>query len=333
MKQALEILTFAGLAAGLHLAAWSWMGDGGPPSAGSGGQAPVTLAAASGDISTLVAQWAEPPSLITEVAQSAPDTAAETSASPAPRQDSPPRRLPPEAPQAARAENLPTRPIAPAAPPPSGLEIPAQPARPKAIADLPPRLPMASRRPAPDDAAAPRLALATPETPPEIDTTRPDPRAAIRPNARPRALAAPSPAAAAKPATAAKPTQSATTTRQTAAGNKQGKTAGQKTETSATTLSTAQRQSLLSSWGGVIRTQVERRKRYPSGSAATGTAVVRLNVAPQGQLLGANLARSSGDARLDQAALYAVRRARIPAAPKGLGKARYSFDLPISFRK
>jgi protein TonB len=42
--------------------------------------------------------------------------------------------------------------------------------------------------------------------------------------------------------------------------------------------------------------------------------------------------KSSGDSRLDRAALDAVKRAgRFPAAPQGFSKATMTFDLPVSF--
>ncbi|MBD3805099.1 MAG: TonB family protein, partial [Thioclava sp.] len=100
----------------------------------------------------------------------------------------------------------------------------------------------------------------------------------------------------------------------------------------AATLSAGQIRSLMGSWGGQIRARVERHKTPPAGAGA-GRVVVALNVARDGRLLGAAVAKSSGNAALDQAALDAVRRAgRFPVAPQGLAKARYSFTLPMTFR-
>ncbi|OOY13015.1 hypothetical protein BMG00_04185 [Thioclava marina] len=120
--------------------------------------------------------------------------------------------------------------------------------------------------------------------------------------------------------------------KQLATGQGANGAAGDNQSAPAATLSAGQIRSLMGSWGGQIRARVERHKTPPAGAGA-GRVVVALNVARDGRLLGAAVAKSSGNAALDQAALDAVRRAgRFPAAPQGLAKARYSFTLPITFR-
>lgn len=102
-------------------------------------------------------------------------------------------------------------------------------------------------------------------------------------------------------------------------------------QTSQTRTQTA---SLMAAWGGEIRARIEARKAKPRGLWADGRAIVRITVSEDGKLRAANVIRSSGDARLDNAALVAVKRAgRLPAAPKGMGLAQASFDLPISFTR
>ncbi|MDZ4309065.1 MAG: energy transducer TonB [Cypionkella sp.] len=93
--------------------------------------------------------------------------------------------------------------------------------------------------------------------------------------------------------------------------------------------------SLVKKWGGQIRKRVERRKTYPRSAAGIeGIVTVRLTVTPSGGLAGVAVARSSGNATLDAAALQAVSRAgSFPAAPKALTDAHYDFDLDISFTK
>ncbi|MBK1636893.1 energy transducer TonB family protein, partial [Rhodovulum adriaticum] len=111
--------------------------------------------------------------------------------------------------------------------------------------------------------------------------------------------------------------------------------AGGQTGTVATpTLSPGQRQSLRAEWGARILARVTRQHHYPRGSRAEGRALVELVVAANGQLLSARLVRSAGDASLDRAALAAVRRAApFPAAPRGLGRPRDSFTLPLNFER
>jgi protein TonB len=102
----------------------------------------------------------------------------------------------------------------------------------------------------------------------------------------------------------------------------------------AATLSAGQRNALLADWGGKIKRKVLRRKRYPSGTNATGTASLRVTVSRDGRLAGVSLRKSSGNAALDRAAVQAVKRAgRFAKAPKGLTKASYSFTLALTFSR
>lgn len=106
--------------------------------------------------------------------------------------------------------------------------------------------------------------------------------------------------------------------------------AAQKAATAATK---GQVKSLISRWGATIRKKVERRKTYPSAaSGAEGKVTLRLTVTRGGALAGVSVARSSGNAALDKAAVQAVSRAgSFAAAPDGLTDASYSFTLQISF--
>ncbi|KEO56118.1 TonB family protein [Thioclava pacifica] len=108
--------------------------------------------------------------------------------------------------------------------------------------------------------------------------------------------------------------------------------AGDNQNAPAATLSAGQIRSLMGSWGGQIRARIERHKTPPAGAGA-GRVTVAITVARDGRLLGVAVAKGSGNAALDQAALDAVRRAgRFPAAPRGLSKPQYSFTLPMVFR-
>ncbi len=53
-----------------------------------------------------------------------------------------------------------------------------------------------------------------------------------------------------------------------------------------------------------------------------------------GALVNYRVAKSSGVAAFDQAALKAVARAgKFPTAPKGIGASQFTFNLPMSFSK
>ncbi|MCX7890280.1 MAG: energy transducer TonB, partial [Rhodobacteraceae bacterium] len=99
-------------------------------------------------------------------------------------------------------------------------------------------------------------------------------------------------------------------------------------------VSDLERQSMLGKWGATIRSRVARARQYPAAERAagvTGTVVVTMRIATSGRLVSAAVARSSGSAALDAAALAAVRQAAIPAAPKGLGQGTFAFNLPVAF--
>jgi protein TonB len=62
--------------------------------------------------------------------------------------------------------------------------------------------------------------------------------------------------------------------------------------------------------------------------------VLRITVAANGTLVNYRVAKSSGVAAFDQAALKAVSRAgKFPKAPKGIGASQFTFNLPMSFAK
>jgi protein TonB len=99
------------------------------------------------------------------------------------------------------------------------------------------------------------------------------------------------------------------------------------------TLDHATRTSLMAQWGGGIRARIERQKRYPRGTRASGTVHLTLTVSGAGQLLAAKVRQSSGDRALDAAALQAVQRARLPSKPTQLPGESHAFNLPVAFRR
>ena len=87
----------------------------------------------------------------------------------------------------------------------------------------------------------------------------------------------------------------------------------------------------LSSYSAAVRARVARNK--PGGLGSVGTAVVNFTVSRSGALGVARIARSSGNAKLDAAALAAVRGAApFPAIPAASGKSQLAFSIPFSFR-
>ncbi|WP_291729169.1 energy transducer TonB [Leisingera sp. F5] len=167
----------------------------------------------------------------------------------------------------------------------------------------------------------------------QIETAPPPPPKPQRPEPKPEPQHKPAPEP--QPQQARKSEQaSAGRAEQRAAGSGGGAQAGQSGGAQAATAVPGRRAKLRSIWGAKIRARVERRKRYPAGASGKGQVVVRLTISRSGQLLSHRIAKSSGIAAFDQAALQAVTRAgKFPSAPKKLQINQISFNLPMSFSK
>jgi protein TonB len=85
-----------------------------------------------------------------------------------------------------------------------------------------------------------------------------------------------------------------------------------------------------SRWNSAVRAAIARRAGAVRGMR--GTVQVSFAVSSSGAIVSARVSGSSGNARLDQAALRMVRSARVPAPPAGLGGSRHAFAIPLSFR-
>ncbi len=84
----------------------------------------------------------------------------------------------------------------------------------------------------------------------------------------------------------------------------------------------------VAGYAAKVRARVASRR--PSGNGARGTVIVSFSVAGSGGLSSARISSSSGNARLDAAALQAVRGAGpFPPTPTG---ARLSFAVPFHYR-
>ena len=179
----------------------------------------------------------------------------------------------------------------------------------------------------PEVAAAPDLPQVDVSRSPEGNPARPEIPPETRPVARP-ALKSDAETAPPKPraASTARP-------KETARGQAGGAAGAAEQPREAPSLSTAAQQSLMAEWGGQIRARIERQKRYPRGTRATGTAHLTLTVSSAGALISVALRQSSGDPLLDRAALAAVRNARLPAKPRALPGDSHRFNLPVTFAR
>ncbi|WP_245597320.1 TonB family protein [Leisingera caerulea] len=188
-----------------------------------------------------------------------------------------------------------------------------------------PAVPQFELAQAPRAAAQIALARPAPAETLEIDTTPPPPPPEQKPEpeAKPEPQPRPKPKRTREPQQARKAEQtSASRAGQRAAGSGGGAQAGQAGGSAAATAEAGQRARLQAVWGAKIRARIERRKRYPSGASGSGVAVVRITVSRSGQLLGYRIAKSSGSAVFDQAALQAVTRAgKFPSPPRNSASA------------
>lgn len=272
----------------------------------SGGRTALWLAAAL--VTTAVhvggALWALQPPSSTPPADSAP-VAVMIELAPEPVAPAAPE--PAITPDSADAPDATDQPIPPApaemaalpapetAPPPSPWPEVAEP-----VTDNPPPEPTVA--PAPSEAAPPRP-LARPEAPPTTKTAKSDREPVPAVENKPSR-------AARKAAVAAPPAPTAAAPRTSAGGADSGSPL---------------------KWQARLMAHLERRKRYPPGGRGEGIAHVRFSIDDQGRVLSSALARSSGVAELDEAALALVRRASpVPAPPPDASR---DITAPILFRK
>lgn len=190
--------------------------------------------------------------------------------------------------------------------------------------------------------AAVQVALVKPEEQETVELDDSTPPPPPPPEPEPESVPEPEPSPAPKPRPKPVPQpERAATSDQTSAGRAELRAAGAGggsqagTSTGSTsTASAGQRAKLRSIWGAKIRSRVERRQRYPSGARGNGKVTLVLTIDTSGQLVSHRIARSSGIAAFDQAALKAIARAgKFPRAPKGLGQGQMTFNLPLSFSK
>ncbi|MBN9070488.1 MAG: TonB family protein [Rhizobiales bacterium] len=119
---------------------------------------------------------------------------------------------------------------------------------------------------------------------------------------------------------------------ETKTADKAGKERGKPRPSAASQQSRASKAPTVSParWNSAVRAAVARSVGRIRGMR--GSVNVSFVVGSSGGIVSARISRSSGDGRLDNAALNAVRSARVPAPPAGLGGGAHAFSIPLSFR-
>lgn len=329
MRGLIEGTFFLGLATAAHLVAWAPTPDAGIQAAGDGGDALLTLAAASASVAQMVEDWETPPDVPSPNMAQPTLTATDISSSDmaGPKPPLPALAAPAPAPRMAalalpRNDAMPRVMTAPASPPP---------AAPKPVAPPPPG---AAPTP-PPQAEEPTETEVAPPPPPERQIVQAPSDTEPRPTTRPKRPPKPQTMAKAKAKAEPQPKpkanlNSASSESKRAAGTGARGAKGDNGANAEATLSKSARASLMSKWGSQIRATIAR--NVPRGTGK-GTAVVHITLGGSGQLIATKLQKSSGNPAIDQAALRAVKNAgRFPPAPAALGSGRRSFAVPIRAR-
>ncbi|MGE3150032.1 MAG: TonB family protein [Pseudorhodoplanes sp.] len=90
----------------------------------------------------------------------------------------------------------------------------------------------------------------------------------------------------------------------------------------------------LASWRGAVMGHLNRHKRFPGGTASTGTVHVVFSIDRSGRVLSSRLAGSSGDSVLDAEAVSLPRRSSpVPAPPPNIGGQTISLSVPVRFNR
>ncbi len=214
----------------------------------------------------------------------------------------------------------PTDPLPPAPLPPVPSQLPApEPAPPVATTPVPadPAPPPAPPLPAPPPPAtppAPRPVQPRPIPPkpaprPAPPRPAPNPAPLAQPApAAPAPMAMPAPIPASRPATGAAPP---------AAPAPQAAPA------------------VSGSWRASLSSWLTRRKNYPDDAkrrGIEGQVTLRMTVAASGDVVSAEVLRSSGSDVLDQAALTMVRGARAPAFPSDMTQGHVTLSVGVNYR-
>ena len=192
---------------------------------------------------------------------------------------------------------------------------PVAPAAPEALALL---VPVAPDTPRP---LAPMVAPAAPSIAPKMDAPQIDTRPAAKPEPKP------APKVVEKPKVVQKAVQKTAPATAPAKVQKPASVATKPVKASAP--NPAATKTMMSTWGKGITRAIAKQSRRTKG-LGKGVVVLVIKVDTGGRLVAASVKKSSGSAALDKAALAAVGRASLPAAPKGMGGGAHRFTLPVA---
>ncbi|KPA22443.1 Gram-negative bacterial tonB protein [Shimia sp. SK013] len=211
------------------------------------------------------------------------------------------------------AVDAPPLPVAPAAEPPKlSFQSPSAPS---------------SQQPTAESAIIPKASPPRISQPTKVPAA-PKPPAEPVPPSQARPIAPPKPADAAKPKPASQSAIQVQSRRAAGAGGDTAK--GENGSDDTATISKAKRKRLMVKWGQKIRNRVAR--HAPKG-VGKGRAIVGFSVSANGAVSGIKLLKSSGNVRIDQAALKSVRSAgKMPPAPTGLDVGSMPVAVPIFSR-
>ncbi|WP_270726874.1 energy transducer TonB family protein [Shimia sp. Alg240-R146] len=307
-----EVLMIGGLVVAVHLAFVSPQLESGLESAGAAGADILQVMASTASIATLVENWDSPPE-IAEVAEmpTAMSTASQMSPTALVAVSDPDFPAPSQAISlTVGAADAPPLPVAPSAEPPKvSLQSPIAPSVQK-----PPNAPALFPKTIPPQVAHPPKAPAVPKPPAEP----------VSPS-QAKPVTPPKSADEAKPKPASQSAIQVQSRRASGAGGDTAK--GNNGSDDTATISKAKHKRLAVKWGQQIRNRVAR--HAPKG-VGKGRAIVGFTVAANGKVSAIKLLKSSGNARIDQAALKSVRLAgNMPRAPRGLEVSSIPMAVPI----
>ena len=306
-RRLLETAGFITIAAALHVSAAAMLI---PTEAAKGplqDAAPAPLAAGSPAIEKMVSEWEAPPDVEAELAPVKADQPPEPQIEPA-------RSDPPQSSQVAAATPQPMMPVPPAEARPNLPEQPPEPVR-RIDKDA---LPEFQSFDPPEIEVAPALTLDASARPAARPVTKspPQPQKQAEPEPR-RQQSQPEPRRQAAPA---QPGQGGQAQTSQAPANDGGGGA-----------SPQQIARAEASWRQQVGSCMARSVSRVSGGRGARLAV-NFVLAPNGRVIGASLAGSSGNGRVDQQVLRAVQRARCPAAPATMRQSQVQFTQPFMIR-
>lgn len=335
MRRGVEFVGFAGVAALVHLAIFAYApSDDGADAGGIGGEAIVTLQGAPDSIAEVIEEWTRPPETHTPDVVEQPDVITETVEMAHLHIDEAPAAKIKIAALTSEAPEV-KRPIIPQALDLVKPEVarPQELQAPEVLQEAALKRPEMQDQPLRPKTQPQQMVLDQQIKTPTVETTPPPPPPPEpEPEPKPKVKPEPKPKPKAKPSDRNKAASQGSVT-QKAAGTGGTQQAGSSDTSKVKALSKGKEAKLLTVWGSKIRTRIERRKKSPRGVKGGGTTHLNLRVSPAGQLLSVSVAKSSGNAKLDRAALSAVKRAgKFPKAPKELGKQSYRFSIPIRMK-